>query len=153
MLNNRKKAFTLVEVLIVLVTLSILMVVLVSAVNTPVHESNRAQAEADINSLAFAVNSVGLKNQTFDIDQDLLAAHINAELSIDMRLQSAGDHIASTSLDPWGSAYHISTAFPENTNGIVTIRSIGPDRQLGTSDDVMATVTYDTTNNLNRLIV
>lgn len=149
-----KKAFTLLEVLVVLGVISILIVVLNVSLNAPHQKNNEVQAKADMTALVFAVNSIGLKNQTYDIDLDLFAAHINAEMSIDMRVRRDGEVIKSTEvLDPWDNEYEIKVTFPENTNGLVTIRSFGPDRKPDTSDDIVSTVTYDTTNGMNQILV
>ena len=150
----KKKAFTLVEVLIVMVIISILTVMLIPAISSPVTNSYTTQAKADISAISIAVNNVGLKNLSFNIDKGLLVSHINAELAIDMRfVVTANGSLKSTTLDPWGSEYIITTSFPENTNGVLTITSAGVDQTLGTSDDLIATVCYSTEDNLQRLVV
>ena len=150
----RKKAFTLVEVLIVMVSVSVLIVMLIPAISSPVTNSHTTKAKAEINAISLAVNNIGLKNPSFNIDTGLLASYINAELAIDMRfVVAANGSLKSKALDPWGSEYIITTSFPENTNGEVTITSAGVDQTLGTSDDLVATVRYTTEDNLQRLVV
>lgn len=149
----KRKGFTLVEMLVVLVLISILVVILSVSISYPVSQSKTTLAQNEINSIALTVNSIAARKQTLLIDAENLARYINDESSINIGLTYSDGAIRSTKSDPWGNKYRISVSSAANTRGVVTIRSIGPDKRANSTDDIVAKVTYDTSAGAGRVIM
>lgn len=148
-----RKGFTLVEMLVVVVLISILVVILSVSISYPVSQSNTILAQNEIDAIAMTVNSIAMKKQTLLIDKEDLVNMINSEGSINVGLAYEDGSIRSSKADPWGNAYKITVSTKANTLGVITIRSIGPDKRANSEDDIVATVTYDISSGTGRVLL
>ncbi len=140
-----KKAFTLLEVLIVLVIISILFVVLVSKVDFSVTQSKEMTVQTDFLSYQLAIEEVCLEKKELVGDMDTLRDHLNVHLDYDFMVKTESGSIKTDRKDPWGKEYNISYSRSGGDKGKITITSAGVDMTFGTSDDLTMSVTYKNT--------
>lgn len=137
---KNKKAFTLVELLIVIVIISILFVVLVSRLDFTTNKSKGAGVQNDLKSYSTAATSAAIAYVGFSEDTDTLMHNLNRFLDTKLDLTVNGGSLETTAQDPWGTDYLILVARPEGTFGEITFLSAGPDRDYFTNDDQAVTV-------------
>ena len=145
MKHMNKKAFTLLEVLIVLVILSILFVVLVSKVDFSVTQSKEMTVQTDFLSYQLAIEEVCLEKKELVGDMATLRDHLNVHLDNDLMVKADGGSLKSDRKDPWGQEYYFEYSRSGGDKGKLTITSAGVDMQFGTSDDISMSVTYKNT--------
>lgn len=145
MKKMNKKAFTLLEVLIVLVILSILFVVLVSKVDFSVTKSKEMTVHTDFLSYQLAIEEVCLEKKELVGDMATLRDYLNVHLENDLMVKADGGSLKSDRKDPWGQEYYFEYSRSGGDKGKLTITSAGVDMKFGTSDDLSMSVTYKNT--------
>jgi prepilin-type N-terminal cleavage/methylation domain-containing protein len=135
-----KKAFTLVELLIVIVIIGILFVALISRLDFTTDKSKGAGVQSDLKSYATAATSAAIAYVGFSEDSDTLMHNLNRFLDTKLDLTLNGGSLETSAQDPWGTDYIILVARPEGTFGELTFISAGPDRDYFTNDDQAVTV-------------
>ena len=145
MKNMNKKAFTLVEVLIVLIIISILFVVLVSNVDFSITKSKTMTVQTDFLSYQLAIEEVCLEKKELVDNMTTLRDHLNVHLDNDLMVQTVDGSLTSDRKDPWGQEYYFEYSRSGGDKGKLTITSAGTDMQFGTSDDISMSVTYKNT--------
>jgi prepilin-type N-terminal cleavage/methylation domain-containing protein len=140
--NLNKKAFTLVELLVVIAIIAILFVVLISKVDFATDKAKESGVQTDFRSFQMAIHTVGIEQQGFTDDLELLALQINQNLDNKLKVYVVGETMVSNAKDPWGTEYKLTYSEPESTRGEVTVHSAGPDMQFNTADDERTVLTY-----------
>ena len=144
---NKKKAFTLVELLVVIAIIGILFVVLISTVDFATDKAKAKGVQTDLRSYQLALKTVGMEQQGFTNDMDLLAEQLNKNLDPKLQVTVVDDKLTTEAEDPWGTQYTITYSEPENARGKIVITSAGADRTVGTDDDYNIVIEYSITSN------
>lgn len=131
-----KKAFTLVEIILVVVIIALLSGLVLTKVAGKGKQARAAAAQAQIANFKSALNNFEIDCGRFPTTAEGLDALIN-------RPSSLGDNVQwraylddnKVPLDPWGKAYIYLCPGTLNADGF-DIYSLGPDGQQGTQDDI-----------------
>ena len=142
-----KKAFTLVELLVVIAIIGILFVVLISKVDFATDKAKTVGVQNDFRSYQLALQTVGMEQQGFTNDMNVLAEQLNKNLDPKMQFSVSEGNLVTDAEDPWGTEYRITYLEPENTRGKIIITSAGQDRTVGTDDDYNIIIEYTITSN------
>ena len=143
MIKNKKKklkAFTLVELLVVIVVIGILFIVLVSKVDFAADEAKSTGVQVDMQALQHAAHTVALKDGYISGDLDQLVKLMNRYLDSELKLTKDGNVLSTSATDPWGTAYQVRYSKPANTNGQLQFLSAGPDKTFVTQDDIVTAI-------------
>jgi len=127
------RGFTLVEVLLVIVVIGILAGMIVTRLSGRTEEARITRAKADMSgSLSLALDLFEQDIGRYPTSEEGLAV-----LAEDTGIPGWRGPYVKTGLkpDPWGTAY--SYTFDPSGRTSYTLTSAGPDRQLGTNDDVL----------------
>jgi general secretion pathway protein G len=132
---NRKSqirsAFTLIELLLVLVILAVLAAVVVPKFTHRSEEAKVAAAKADIASLDVALDAYEIDNSRFPTSEEGLAALVAAPSSA---TAWKGPYIKrAADKDPWGNPYVYHSPGQHNPTGY-DLYSYGPDGREGNDD-------------------
>ena len=127
-------AFTLVELLLVLVILGILAALVLPKFTGRTEQARTTAAQTQISTFGTALDAFEVDTGTYPRGQDGLAQLISQPADA---TNWRGPYLKSDiPLDPWGHAYIYE--FPGKTNPTgYDIRSMGPDGQAGTGDDIV----------------
>ena len=152
-ITKQRKAFTLVEILIVICIISILFVVLVSKVDFATDKSKNVGVHYDFHAMQSALHIVALENDGFSDDITQLAAAINRNLDSELSVRIEDGVMKTNAKDPWGSSYVLEYDQPDNTKGRVTLLSPGPDTILKTKDDIVSEVVVQFENGKTNIVI
>jgi general secretion pathway protein G len=134
-MNRRGGAFTLIELLLVMVIITILATILVPRVVGHLEKAKITKAQADLSTLKTSLNSFYLTNGRFPTTSEGLQALITNPGNLPKWEKSLDKD--SLPLDPWDHPYIYRC--PSNTPGDdFDVLSAGPDGQEGTADDIKA---------------
>jgi general secretion pathway protein G len=129
---RKGKAFTLVEILLVIVMIGILSGVLVSKLSGRSQEARIARAQSDI---------TGTLSLALDMFEQDVGRYPSADEGLAVLVQDPGvpgwkgPYLkGGLKPDPWGTPYQYQLDADNPT--IYILQSAGPDRQLGTQDDI-----------------
>ena len=128
----RRKGFTLIEVLLVIVIIGIFAGLLVTRLSGRSHEARVTRAKADIRgSLSLALDLFEQDTGRYPTASEGLQALVE-----DPGIGGwQGPYLKSgVKADPWGTPY--SYTFSADGNGQYVLVSAGPDMQVGSDDDV-----------------
>lgn len=127
------RAFTLVEILLVIVIIGVLAGMLVTRLSGRTQEARFARARADIS---------GQLSLALDLFEQDVGRYPTTEEGLNALVTDPGEPgwkgpYLKTGLkpDPWDTPYVYAGDTPEV--GLYSILSAGPDRQVGTEDDVL----------------
>ena len=146
-IKANRKAFTLVELLIVIIVIGILFIVLISRVDNTTNRANETGVKTDIRALQTAIHQVGVEQGEFTPNLLLLTEQLNKNLDTELLLRVEGNKIKTDSTDPWGMEYELRYNQPSNTKGQIVIISAGPDMHFDTKDDILSVVVYNSNPN------
>lgn len=141
--TKSRKAFTLVEVLVVIVIIGILFVVVVANVDFSTDSAREAGVQNTLHAYELACKSVGLEYSGFTNDLDSLVKYLNKKLDDDMQLKHASGKIVTDHEDPWGTQFEIKFTEPVGSVGELRFTSAGPDTTFDTEDDMILVARYD----------
>jgi general secretion pathway protein G len=129
--RNTRGAFTLIELLLVLVILAVLAAVVVPKFTSRSEQAKVTAAKADVANLGLALDTYEIENGGFPTeDQGLQALITNLASSPEWR----GPYIkGGLPMDPWGRPYVYRYPGAHNNNGY-DLSSLGPDGQEGADD-------------------
>jgi general secretion pathway protein G len=129
-IRNRRRAFTLVEMLLVVTIIGILAALVIPRIAGTGERARNTAARADINGgIKSALGAYEVDNGFYPKSlQDLLVQPSNAR-------NWHGPYLEKLPLDPWGSAYVYYYPGKHNPTGY-DLLSIGPDQKEGTDDDI-----------------
>lgn len=127
-INRMKiKGFTLIEVMVVVVILSILAAIVVPKIMDRPEQARITKAKSDIRALEAALNLYRLDNMTYPTtDQGLEALVSKPTDSPEPRNWKEGGYLDRLPVDPWGNAYLFLNP---GTHGVIDIYSAGLDPQ------------------------
>lgn len=128
-----RKAFTLVEVLLVVIIIGILAGMLVARLSGRSEEARVTRAKADMSgTLSLAVDLFEQDVGRYPSTQEGLTALVENPGATGWKGPYLKDGLKP---DPWGTAY--AYALNPDDPGRYTLTCAGPDRQVGTSDDIV----------------
>jgi general secretion pathway protein G len=135
--SRRRQAFTLMEILLVLAILVVLGSMVSLGYVKIQQEANKKAARAQISLLEDAVKTYTLDVGTLPND---LNALITAPPDLPNPAKWAGPYLDKQTLpvDPWNQQYQYEAV--DAANGKFIVRSVGPDLQPGSSDDIQTTL-------------
>jgi general secretion pathway protein G len=128
--RHRRRAFTLIELLLVLVILGLLAGIVVPKLAGRKEQANVAKAKADIANYKMALSNFEVDNGRFPTTDEGLKALV--EKPADM--SNWKGYVEKISDDPWGHPYVYR--FTGNEPKAYDLFSMGPDGNEGGSDNV-----------------
>jgi general secretion pathway protein G len=130
--GNRRRAFTLVEMLLVLVILGVLAAIVYPKVAGRGEQARQTATQSQIASFKTALDA-------FEVDNGYYPKGRNGLLDLIQKPRDAvnwrGPYLESIPKDPWQNEYIYSNPGKHNPNSY-DIMSVGPDGREGTEDDV-----------------
>ncbi len=130
MKKNKNKAFTLVELMLVVVILGILVAMVVPRLAGRSEQARRAAAKADIeSSIALALDMYELDNGSYPQALDALLNKPSSGVD-----NWNGPYLKKKPVDPWGREYMYK--YPGVHNKDYDLYSLGADGVEGGGDDV-----------------
>ena len=136
-----RRAFTLIELLIVIAIIGILFIVLVSKVDFATDKAKATGVQTDFRSFQLAFNTVARENQGFDDlikenDYSDLTNAINHNLDNKLKIDIDADGkitMANGAADPWGVEYHgqYITGNDDKDRGALVMYSNGANLTFG----------------------
>ncbi len=131
--NRRRNAFTLIEILVVMVIIAILATILVPKVIGHLAQAKTTKAQADLTTLKGALNTFYIDNGQFPSSSDGLAALIHNPGDLPKWEKTLDTD--SVPVDPWGRPYVYRC--PSNTPGDdFDLLCTGPSGQEGNPDNI-----------------
>ena len=129
-LQRRRAAFTLVEMLLVLVILAVLAAIVIPKM------SGRSQ-QAKVTAAGTQIKSFELALDSFEVDTGSYPNSLDALVNEPSGVQNwKGPYLKqSIPVDPWGNAYVYTYPGKHVANGY-DIQSFGPDARAGSDDDI-----------------
>ena len=137
---QKRKAFTLVEILIVICVISILFVVLVSRVDFATDKARQAGVQNDMHALQYAIHQVALEKGELVDDLNLLASLLNENLDTELMVRVEGNMLKTHATDPWGNEYQLRYNKGIDNKGQLQVLSAGPDSDYLTNDDTVIAI-------------
>lgn len=126
----RRRAFTLVEMLLVVTIIGILAALVIPKIVGRSEQARQTAARADISSIKTALDAYEVDNGYYPKSlQDLVTAPGDASKNWH------GPYLDKLPQDPWGHNYLYYYPGKHNTSSY-DLLSVGPDGKEGTSDDV-----------------
>ncbi len=123
---HAERGFTLIEVMVVVVILSILAAIIVPRIMDRPDKARIVKAQADIQALESALNLYRLDNHNYPSTDEGLEALVQKPASAPSWKE--GGYIDRMPKDPWGQPYQYLSP---GTHGSVDIFSLGADGQPG----------------------
>jgi len=142
--KERKKriryGFTMVELMAMLIIIGLLATLVVTKVASKIDQARETTTKANLKALAAAVNQFRMDTGRFPTEDEQLMALI--EQPTDVEIWEPGGYLETTEInkDGWGNEF-IYELYPESGKQFV-IRSMGPDGEEGTEDDLLSTDAY-----------
>ena len=146
-INSKHRAFTLIELLIVIAIIGILFIVLVSKVDFATDKAKATGVQTDFRSFQLAFDTVAREHQGFsslvDEDYEQLEMSINKNLDNKLKIDIDADGtitMANGAQDPWNTEYHgyyITNATVDNKDrGAIVIYSNGANQEFGSEHSI-----------------
>ena len=131
---NKINGFTLIEVMVVVVILSILAAIVVPKIMDRPEQARVTKARSDIRAMEAALNLYRLDNMVYPTTDQGLEALVTAPTDApEPKNWKQGGYLDRLPADPWGNAY---LYLNPGSNGAIDIYSSGPDMQGQTDDDI-----------------
>ena len=126
-MKNRKKAFTLTEMLFVMAIIAIVISIIIPVAQTAVNKSRIHQAQTDIASIEMALEGYKAK---YGVYPDASPANRVPVASLSEFMKFPSKRVISNEFyDPWNLPYRYSKP-GANQKDFVDIASAGPDRNI-----------------------
>lgn len=127
--SHFQRAFTLIEVMIVIVILGILAALIVPKIIGRPDEARAVAAKQDISSLLQALKLYRLDNQRYPTTDQSLRALVSKPTTAPIPPNwKKGGYIERLPKDPWGNEYRYLNP---GTHGEIDVYSVGADREPG----------------------
>lgn len=124
-----QRGFTLIEVMVVVVILSILAAIVVPRIMDRPDQARVARAHQDIRAIEAALNLYRLDNYVYpSTDQGLAALVDKPTAPPEPKNWKAGGYLDRVPTDPWGNEY---LYLNPGEHGVIDIYSLGADGQDG----------------------
>jgi len=127
-----RRAFTLIELLLVLVILAILAAVVVPKLTGRSEDAKKAAAKADIATIDGQLETFEIDAGRYPTNDEGLGALVNAPGNVK---SWKGPYVKRLPNDPWGNPYQYRYPGQYNKNGF-DLFSMGPDQHEGGGDDI-----------------
>lgn len=134
-LRRRRQAFSLIELLLVLVILAVLAAVIVPKFSGRSQQARETAAKADIAALELALDVFETDIGRYPTRAEGLDALVTEPAGLQQGVWKGYLKRGGVPTDPWGSTYVYVQPGVHNTDGY-DLCSPGPDRQEGTEDDI-----------------
>jgi general secretion pathway protein G len=129
----RSPGFTLIEILVVVVILSVLAAVIVPNVMDKPEEARIAKANSDIGALVTALDMYKLDNRVYPTTDQGLEALLSLRTGGDTGAgQRGGGYVKKLQQDPWGRDYQYLSP---GVRATIDVYSLGPDG-VPSDDDI-----------------
>ena len=126
-----RRAFTLVEILLVMTIIAILAAIVIPKMVGRSEQARSTAAHADIASIKTALDAFEVDNGFYPKSiQDLVTVPSNAK-------NWHGPYLEKVPQDPWGNPYIYYYPGKHNSSGYDLV-SVGPDGKEGTDDDIVS---------------
>jgi general secretion pathway protein G len=129
--RKSREAFTLIELLLVLVILAVLAAVIVPKFTSRSNDAKISAAKADISNMGTALDAYEVDNGEYPNTQQGLGALVEAPAGVK---NWKGPYVKKLPNDPWGNPYVYSCPGTHNTTSY-DIESYGKDGRDGGGDD------------------
>ena len=130
----KKKGFTLLEIMVVIVILGVLASMIVPNLMGNKDKADRQKVVSDVIALENALDMYKLDNGSYpSTDQGLEALVSEPSGSPEPRNYRDGGYIKRLPQDPWGNDYILNNP---GEYGKIDILSVGQDGEEGTDDDI-----------------
>ena len=159
-LMTKKRAFTLIELLIVIAIIGILFIVLISKVDFATDKAKASGVQTDFRSFQLAFETVAREHQGFsslvDEDYEQLEMSINKNLDNKLKIDIDADGtitMANGAQDPWNTEYHgqYVTGTDGKDRGAIAMYSNGADLTFGSTVVVESgIISVSTTNDTGK---
>jgi general secretion pathway protein G len=142
--KERKKrvryGFTMVELMAMLIIIGLLATLVVTKVASKIDQARVTTTKANLKALHAAVNQFKMDTNRFPAEDEGLMALV--EQPPDVLNWEPGGYLETTEISPdgWGNEF-IYELYPESGKQFA-IRSMGPDGEEGTEDDLLSTDAY-----------
>ena len=134
---NNRKAFTLIELMLVVIIIGVLAAMVVPRLAGRSEQARQAAASADIEAnIATALDLYELDNGQYPTTEQGLAALITKPTSSPVPIDWKGPYLKKEPRDPWGRTY-IYKSPGEHNVGDYDLASWGKDGIEGGGDDVV----------------
>jgi general secretion pathway protein G len=130
--NQMEKAFTLVEMLLVLFILGTLAAIILPKLTGRSQQAKITAAKSQISSFEMALDSFEVDNGYYPKGSDGLNALIEQPSG---STNWKGPYLKKIPLDPWGNAYTYECPGKQHTDGY-DLSSMGADGQARSEDDI-----------------
>jgi len=127
-----RSAFTLIELLLVMVIIAILAAVVVPRMSGNTQKAQRTKAIADIAGMKTALGEFEIQNSRFPTTDEGLNALVTNPGNLDHWEKTLDTD--KVPMDPWNHPYIYR--FPGQNGNDYDLLSAGPDGQEGTADDI-----------------
>ena len=138
--TRQNKAFTIIELVLIIIVVALLFVVFISKTDNTTDKSKVAGVQADFRSFYTAVKSAGLESQLYLLSDEEFEKKLNDNLDISLQFTDG----ISAEEDPWGENYVYKTDRDKETQTFYVMFASkgGSDRiQLKLEDVVKAAET------------
>jgi general secretion pathway protein G len=133
-ISSKIKGFTLIEVMVVVVILSILAAIVVPKIMDRPEQARVTKARSDIRAMEAALNLYRLDNMIYPTTDQGLEALVTAPSDTpEPKNWKQGGYLDRLPADPWGNTY---LYLNPGAHGAIDIYSGGPDMQSQTDDDI-----------------
>ena len=135
-----KYGFTMVELMAMLIIIGLLATLVVMKVTTKIDQARITTTKANLKALHTAINQFKMETGRFPTEDEGLIALIEQPPDVDT--WEPGGYLETTEIPPdgWRNEF-IYELYPESGKPFV-IRSMGPDGEEGTEDDLLSTDAY-----------
>jgi general secretion pathway protein G len=135
-----KYGFTMVELMAMLIIIGLLATLVVTKVASKIDQARITTTKANLKALHAAVNQFKMDTGRFPAEDEGLLALV--EQPSDVEVWEPGGYLETTELpfDGWNHDF-IYELYPESGKQF-QIRSMGPDGEEGTEDDLLSTDAY-----------
>lgn len=135
-INRRAGAFTLIELLLVMVIITILATILVPKVVGHLEKAKITAAQADLSTLKQSLTAFYIDNGRYPTTSEGLGALITMPAGCDPTHWVKTLDKSTIPLDPWGHQYVYR--FPGSNGDDFDLLSTGPTGQEGAADEIKA---------------
>jgi general secretion pathway protein G len=130
--SRMSRAFTLIELLLVLVILGVLAAVVVPRLANRAKDAKLTKAHTDVSNIGFVIDTFEVDNSRYPSTDEGLRALMEAPNNCP---NWKGPYLKTWPVDPWGADYVYRYPGTHNPDGY-DLYSVGEDGQEGTGDDI-----------------
>lgn len=131
--NTNRSAFTLIELLLVLVILGVLAAMVVPKFTNRSQQARETAAKTNLSTISTALDAFEIDNGRYPTTDEQLGALLTSPANLE---SWRGPYLkGGLPKDPWGNTYGYRQPGQRNASGY-DLFSFGPDGREGTDDDI-----------------